>query len=135
MDVLSSIIENSHIEGNLALINSFYSSWGLKFNSNKCMGFHIISQGSCFLKIKGHYKRVQKGDLIFIPKGIPHELCSSLNENTQDIKTFKSKNKITKKENILPIASLICVEYSKTKELHPFFSNLPDYIIFESSQI
>lgn len=113
-----------------------YKSWGLKFPCDKSGGFHILSQGSCYVRFKGKCIPLEKGDILFIAKGFDHELVSSPNDKTMDIGKFRE---IVPKESDLkgvPITTFVSVRYEVPEtSQHPFFHELPDHILIRSGEI
>ena len=80
MDILSEIINDSRWKGNLLARNSFYKPWGLKFPCEKSAGFHIVTQGKCFVRYKSKSILLAKGDIVFMARGFTHELASHENQ-------------------------------------------------------
>lgn len=135
MDVLSDIINDSGWKGDLLSRTNFYKSWGLKFPCEKSAGFHIVNQGKCFVKFKNKKLLLNKGDILFISKGINHELVSDLNQRALDIQEFR-KLKQKQLETKIPITSFLSVRYEiGNKPLHPFFLELPEIILVKADEI
>ncbi|MBK6609264.1 MAG: cupin domain-containing protein [Leptospiraceae bacterium] len=135
MDILSEIINDSRWKGNLLARNSFYKPWGLKFPCEKSAGFHIVTQGKCFVRYKSKSILLTKGDIVFMARGFIHELASHENQKAMDIKKFKEiAEEILENRN--PITSFLSVRYEiGNAPMHPFFLELPDVILIRSDEI
>ncbi len=135
MDILSEIINDSGWRGDLLARNSFYKSWGLKFPCDKSAGFHIVTQGKCFVRFKSKTIQLTKGDILFMAKGFNHELASDENQKAMDIKKFREIAEI-QLENKNPITSFLSVRYEiGNSPMHPFFLELPDIILIKAEEI
>ncbi|MBW0432694.1 AraC family transcriptional regulator [Leptospira yasudae] len=136
MDLLSEILTTAAWKNDILARTSMYKSWGLKFPCDKSGGFHILSQGSCYVRFKGKCIPLEKGDILFIAKGFDHELVSSPNDKTMDIGKFRE---IVPKESDLkgvPITTFVSVRYEVPEtSQHPFFHELPDHILIRSGEI
>ena len=126
MDILSEIINDSGWKGDLLSRTSFHRVWGLKFPCDKSAGFHIVTQGKCFVRYKNKILQLNKGDILFIARGLNHELASDPNQKAMDIKKFRELiEKQTETKNL--ITSFLSVRYEiGDAPLHPFFVELPD---------
>ncbi len=135
MDVLSEIISSSGLQGSILARHSFYRNWGFRFPCERSFGFHIVSQGSCYLRYKNTQKHLEKGDIAFIAKGCSHELASSVHEKTKDIKYLISDSEKHFRSNQTPNCTMISVRYEPTDTVHPFFRELPDFILVQNQDI
>ena len=135
MDILSEIINDSGWKGDLLSRTSFHRVWGLKFPCDKSAGFHIVTQGKCFVRYKNKILQLNKGDILFIARGLNHELASDPNQKAMDIKKFRELiEKQTETKNL--ITSFLSVRYEiGDAPLHPFFVELPDIIHIKSDEI
>lgn len=136
MDLLSEILNAAGWKSDMLARNSVFKAWGLKFPCEKSGGFHIISQGSCFVRFKGKIIPLGKGDILFIAKGLDHELVSSPQDKVVDILKFKEKVASEPKASKTPITTLVSVRYEVPEfPQHPFFLELPDHILVRSTEI
>lgn len=135
MDILSEIINNSRWKGDLLSRTSFYKQWGFIFPCDKSAGFHIITQGKCFVRYKNKTLQINKGDILFMARGFTHELISEPKQKALDIKKLKDViEKQVESKNI--ITSIVSVRYEiGDSALHPFFLELPDIILVKSEEI
>ncbi|MDV6235498.1 AraC family transcriptional regulator [Leptospira ellisii] len=136
MDLLSEILTAAAWKSDLLARTPMYKAWGLRFPCERSGGFHILSQGSCYVRFKGKSLPLEKGDILFIAKGLDHELISSPENKAMDIGKFRE---ILKKENRFtgtPITTFVSVRYEVPDTAqHPFFLELPDLILIRSSEI
>jgi len=135
MDILSEILEAADWKNDLLARDKLYESWGYRFPCDRSGGFHVITQGSCYARFLGNEIHLQKGDLLFITRGIPHELVSEPNAKVMEIQRFNEhKNFLDKKGHA--VTTFVSVRYEvPTRPQHPFFQELPPYILIPSNDI
>ena len=76
MDVLADVLSATRI-GNAILCGAeFEAPWGIKFDLESRTHFHIVSRGSCWLRLDAESKPLQlfQGDVALIPFGGGHIL-------------------------------------------------------------
>lgn len=135
MDILSEIINNANWKGDLLSRNSFSKPWGLIFPCEKSAGFHIVTQGKCYIRYKNKSILMSKGDIAFIARGFTHELASDPNQKAMDIKKFRQLIQ-AQMETQKIITSILSVRYEiKNTPMHPFFLELPDVLFIKSEEI
>ncbi|TGL64342.1 AraC family transcriptional regulator [Leptospira sarikeiensis] len=136
MDLLSEILTNAAWKADLLARTSVYKAWGLRFPCSKSGGFHIISQGSCFARLKGKLIQLEKGDILFVAKGLDHELVYSPKDKVMDITKFHEMSQKENKANRPPLTTFVSVRYEVPETpQHPFFMEIPEYILVRSSDI
>lgn len=95
MDYLDSLIQLHQIEGEMKVICRFSGDWHIDHPQEKqTLGvFHIISKGSCCIKLDGRCHKLNAGDVIFLPYGAEHELfgCPTLLHLSDEVKQIQSK--------------------------------------------
>ncbi|MCZ8157459.1 MAG: AraC family transcriptional regulator [Leptospira sp.] len=135
MDILSEILESADWKSDLLARDRLYESWGYRFPCDRSGGFHVITQGSCYAKFLGKELFLQKGDLLFITRGIPHDLLSEPNAKIMEIQRFLEGQKQIEKKG-KPVTTFVSVRYEvPSRPQHPFFLELPPYILIPSSDI
>ncbi|MDF3819766.1 AraC family transcriptional regulator [Leptospira sp. 96542] len=128
MDLLSDIIAQSGWKHDLLAKEHIYQSFGFYFPCERSGGFHIVTQGSCFVRAKGILLELKKGDLLFITRGIHHELISDEKAKVVGLERFKSRIKNQKQKNN-PITTFVSVRYEiPAGPMHPLFMEIPDII-------
>lgn len=134
MDILSELIENSNWKADLLARKSFPKNCGYIFPCDKSAGFHIILSGTIFLKYKRKTLELQKGDIVFVSRGVVHELNTSLNAKAIPIFDFKEKYEANPTKN--PACTFISIRYKIPNRVqHPFFTELPQILKIESSKV
>lgn len=135
MDILSEILESAGWKSDLLARDRLYESWGYRFPCDRSGGFHVITQGSCYAKFLGKELFLQKGDLLFITRGISHDLLSEPNAKIMEIQRFLEGQKQIEKKG-KPVTTFVSVRYEvPSRPQHPFFLELPPYILIPSSDI
>ncbi|PJZ76894.1 AraC family transcriptional regulator [Leptospira neocaledonica] len=136
MDILSEILTNAGWKADLLARTSLYKPWGFRYPCERSGGFHIISQGSCYARIKGKLVHLEKGDTLFVAKGLDHELVYSPSDKVVEISKFLDMSEKQKKSEKLPLTTFVSVRYEVPETTqHPFFLELPDYILVKSSDV
>ncbi|GBF51718.1 AraC-like transcriptional regulator [Leptospira ryugenii] len=135
MDILSDIISQASWKTDLLSKGKLYESWGFRFPCDRSGGFHVITQGSCYVRFSGKDLKLERGDLIFITRGIHHELLSDLNAKVMEIQGFL-KEKRQEDPSQKPITTFVSARYEiPIGPVHPFFTELPDYILIPARDI
>ncbi|XDD49855.1 cupin domain-containing protein [Leptospira sp. WS92.C1] len=136
MDLLSEILTAAAWKTDILARRSMYQAWGLRFPCEKSGGFHLLSQGSCFVRFQGKCIPLEKGDILFIAKGFNHELVSSPNHKALNIERFNEIVSKNSKSLGAPITTFVSVRYEIPETTqHPFFLELPDHILIRSGEI
>ena len=81
MDILSDVIQSAGVQGTLLTRNAFYQPWAVHFPCQQSAGFHIVTQGTCWVRGAPHFKRpvrMERGDVLFVSRGVSHEVASDL---------------------------------------------------------
>jgi len=136
MDLLSELLDFAAWKNDLLLQITCYEKWGYHFPCEKSGGFHIVTQGICYLRYSEQVVRLERGDVIFIMKGIHHDLVSTPKEKTVSAQALEEKLLTSTSTKIEPITSLVSVRYEvPDRPQHPFFLELPEVILVQSSEI
>ena len=138
MDLLSELLENATWTNDLLWKASFYENWGYEFPCTVSGGFHIITQGSCYLRYAKRTIRLDKGDVVLIFKDYIHELVST--PRGKVVRMNKLKEKLVQsnrpENGAEPLTSLVSVRYEiPTGPQHPFFLELPEMILVRAAEI
>lgn len=139
MDILTDILNSSGLATSLLTKHSFYDSWAMKFPCNKSMGFHLVTQGTAYIrspKLK-ELLVLQKGDLVMIKRGLDHEIATDAKAKLKELDSntlLSSSSKSSKKEK--PTLTLVSGLYQfRTEPIHPLFSEIPNYIVIRSEEL
>lgn len=136
MDVLTDILLSAGLHSTILTRHAFYSSWGTWLPCNKSMGFHFVSHGEIYVRAP-RFKtslRLQKGDIVLLNRGFYHEIAT---DNKVKARPLSEQMKAMKANaGKAPVAALISGVYQfQTEPIHPFFAELPDYIILRAHEI
>lgn len=138
MDLLSEIISSANWKNDLLVKDQIFKSFGYFFPCEKSGGFHIITQGSCYARFLKKEIHLKKGDLLFITRGIHHELLSDPKAKVVTIDRMKID--LQKPDNLdlrqSPVTSFVSVRYEiPAGPMHPLFHELPDFIYLPSEKL
>lgn len=135
MDVLSDILVSAAWKNDLLSKGQIYESFGFHFPCEKSGGFHVVTQGSCYARMGNKMFPLQKGDLLFITKGIHHELLSDPKAKVVTIERFLGEKKQQTKTET-PVTTFVSVRYEvPSGPIHPLLMELPEFIYIPYSSI
>ncbi len=135
MDMLSEILSSARWKGDLLTRKAIHRPWGLRFPCDKSAGFHVVSQGSCFVKMPRQSFHMQAGDILFIAKGATHDLSSAPGEKIVDIRKFSEQAHKSKPAG-KPLTTFVSIRYEVPEEpMHPFLIELPEAIFIRAHEI
>jgi AraC-like DNA-binding protein len=132
VDMLSHILKEARWTNHLLVRKTMHGAWGYKFPCNRSGGFHVVSGGSCILRHEGKDTAIERGDIVFVMRGVEHELLSDASQKSVDVARFvqlagKAKG---------PAVQLLSVRYEfPDGEAHPFFYELPSILLVRGSEI
>lgn len=134
MDVLSDILSNAGWKTDLLHRKAIHKDWGFHFPCQKSGGFHIISQGVCHARFKGKLIPLEKGDILFIKRGLDHDLLSHPKAKIVDMSLLNKKEKET--NSAIPVTTFVSSRFEvPERPQHPFFHELPEYILIKNADI
>lgn len=139
MDILTDILNSAGLTTKLITKHSFFENWAMKFPCNRSMGFHLVTQGTAYIRFDKQKEPLvlNKGDLIMVKRGLDHEVATSPTAKIQNLPAevlLNSKMPTHKKEK--PILTLVGGLYQfQTEPIHPLFAEIPNYIIFRADEI
>ena len=89
MDVLNDIIDTLELKGALYFRTDFSPPWAIAVpRYEKAARFHLVVQGRCFVKPRsGAPVELSAGDLILIPGGADHTICSAPDEQSAPLES------------------------------------------------
>lgn len=132
VDLLSCILKEARWTNHLLVRKTMHGSWGYRFPCVRSGGFHVLSGGSCILRHEGRDTLIERGDIVFVMRGVEHELLSDASQKSTDVGrlvqlTGKPKG---------AVVQLLSVRYEfPDGEAHPFFRELPSILHVRASQI
>lgn len=135
MDMLSEILSAARWKGDLLTRKSIHKPWGLRFPCEKSAGFHIVAQGSCYVKMPRREFHMQAGDILFIARGATHDLSSAPGEKIVDVQKFNERFG-AQKSGAKPLTTFVSIRYEVPAEpMHPFLLELPQHIFIRAHEI
>lgn len=140
MDTLSEILSSLHFNASFYFATSFHSPWSVEVPDCKNVArFHYVSQGACWVRIKGTAtpQLLSSGDIIVIPHGAEHILSDAPDRAPISLDAAFSQTEYNG-EGVFRIGDgddshgtkLVCghFEFSETFR-HPLITHLPDHIV------
>lgn len=132
MDLLSHILKEARWTNHLLVKKTMHGPWGYRFPCDRSGGFHVISGGSCVLRCEGKDAPVERGDVVFVMRGVEHELLSDARQKSVDISRFVQLADRGKGQAV----QLLSVRYEfPDGSAHPFFNELPPILHVRASEI
>lgn len=137
MDILTDILNSSGLSTSLLTKHAFYDLWAMRFPCNKSMGFHLVTQGTAYIKADKIKEPLilNKGDLVMIKRGLDHEIATDLKAKAKnfDPSILPINNTI---ENRKPVLTLVSGLYQfRTEPIHPLFSEIPNFIVIRAEEL
>lgn len=85
MDVLSDVLESTHVRSVVSGRLELSAPWGLhSTGDSNAMGFFVVTRGAFWLEMEGHAPlQVAGGDFVLVRKSIPHAMRDDLKTPTR----------------------------------------------------
>jgi AraC-like DNA-binding protein len=79
MDTLTDILGSMHLNGGIYFRCEFSAPWGMEINQASVAEFHVITRGTCWIKIASKDAPVclNAGDLVLFPHGHAHQILDA----------------------------------------------------------
>lgn len=138
MDLLSRILERSRIENHVLVHHSLAGDWGYSFPCHRSGGFHVINRGRCFLRSESGVEALEKGDVVFVMRGVTHELLSAPDQKARPIDRLAETSVANQSpaRRSRPVVDLVSVRYEfPDGEAHPFFKELPEILVVRGRDV
>ncbi|MCH8977860.1 MAG: AraC family transcriptional regulator [Armatimonadetes bacterium] len=147
MDVLTDVLRHLQVRGKAAGELELGAPWSMGIPEMGEAMVHIVSRGSCFLRLGGETWHLGPGDLAFIAHGAAHVLSDDPTRNPVDIETLmqggleeeceqKRGCRIMKRGGAGPRTTIICASFLfASGEHHPLLSVLPPLILLRSEDM
>ena len=151
MDILSDVLRVLRLSGAVFFTAEFSSPWALESPNPELLAsivmpdaecivlFHVLTEGECFILCKGHSPvKMQAGDVIILPHGEPHTMCSDLGTKPTPIDAVFSQSS---PDAPLQVAfggggrksRFICGYLNCDQRFNPLASALPTMLVVRSS--
>lgn len=139
-DSLSAMLEAVRIRGSVYFWASFGPPWGVEVPQfERVVRYHVVLRGHCWVRIERDAEpvRLDAGDLIAIPHGLPHALsdhpgtpCRTLSRLLQETHfTGEGAFMVGEQDSGLQ-THLVCGHFAHdADEEHPLFRALPSSIV------
>ena len=133
MDLLADALTNTRTGGVLFALTRLDGPWGFSFVGHRYWGFHMVTEGSCWLLVgQREPMLMQAGDLVIV--GEDHELVDEPGRSVvpfgQDVYT----SSIVEKDADCEV-ELACGAYDFESEVaHPIFSCLPSVMYVPAAE-
>lgn len=78
MEVLADVLRATRVRGSVACRSELSAPWALRDDDPGRAGFHVVAQGSCWLRAPGRAPlAVGAGDVLLLRRGVPHVLADA----------------------------------------------------------
>ncbi len=91
MDVLTDVLRHLQVTGRVAGEIELGAPWSTFFPDKDHATVHIVSRGSCFLRLDGETTHLGPGDLVFLAHGTAHVLSDHPTEDAADSSALLSE--------------------------------------------
>lgn len=138
MDLLSGIIERSRLRQHRLVQRQLSGAWGYTFPCHRSGGFHVIQRGRCHLRSSDGVTELDQGDIVFVMRGIEHDLVSAPAQKALPIVRFleSTPRGKTRKDTENSLVDLMSVRYEfPDGEAHPFFKELPAIVVVHGREL
>jgi AraC-like DNA-binding protein len=92
MDVLTEVLHDLRLSGSFYCRSELRDPWGLEIPARDCASFHVVVDGSAWIRSTGEQLRLDAGDLVLLPRGSGHSLSSPPHARTVRIDTLKHES-------------------------------------------
>jgi AraC-like DNA-binding protein len=112
--------------------------WGLRFRPIAGAGFHVVLEGSCYLRPPaGDPIRLAEGDVVFLRRGSAHVLCDDLTTEPIDFVPERVEEGSPIGRIVLDGPGertlIVCGAYQLDYRPHPVLGELPDVVHLPAS--
>lgn len=143
MDVLSDVLRAAGVTATLVSQTRFSKPWALRFPCAQSIGFHVVTQGECWIRpvvASTSAIALRKGDIALMARGFDHELASDLTEpavSVADAPMRAQQEQLRETDGTqVPLTTLVCGAYRiARKPLHPLFGELPEVLLLRAEQV
>jgi len=86
VDVLADVLRTARAGGTLSARTVLHAPWGVAFGEELRAGFHVVVQGTCWLRLEDGSEPSQlvAGDVVYLPHGPRHVLSDAPGRPAQD---------------------------------------------------
>ncbi|MFJ8016748.1 cupin domain-containing protein [Streptomyces sp. NPDC096339] len=137
MDVLGDVLATTGFKGVLlAQLRARGSHWGCGLEQAGTAGFHLIAEGTCWLRVSGQpTQQLVPGDIVLLPHGEPHHLAGGPEQAAVPYAELEAAHPADR-DGVVdlggdgPAVRVVCgkFEYDGNASQHPVLSALPPVI-------
>lgn len=142
VDVLTDVLAAARVGGAVFARSEARAPWGLHFAGSRRAGFHIVSRGTCWLRLDpsgarpgGAPVRLRAGDVVFLAQGTGHVLSDEPATPAVEFATLARSDEDggpaagVRTGGTGPTAEIVCGAYAFDADgPHPFLKSLPELI-------
>lgn len=143
MDVFDDIFNTLGLKGVLYFRTDFSAPWGVSVPLHEDTArFHLVLQGRCFVQVNGgETVELLAGDLILIPRGMPHTLAHSITSATPPLEQLLESTGYSGK-GVLRVGQgdarattqMVCGHLNfRSRAEHPILQALPEFLRISNS--
>ncbi|MCO4798170.1 MAG: AraC family transcriptional regulator [Colwelliaceae bacterium] len=85
MEILSDILKTLRVDGSVYFCDHVEYPWTKEFIDTSTASFHLVRQGSCWIKVGDKIERLNSGDLVFLGPEVDHILTSTSPLNNTEL--------------------------------------------------
>lgn len=134
MDVFADVLATTRFKGVLlSQLRSRGSAWGCGLEQSGTAGFHLIAEGTCWLRTAGQAPlQLVPGDVVLLPRGEPHQLTGAPEEPAVPYGQLEAAHPpgpdgIVDLGGAGPVVRVVCGKFTYDGDAshHPVLSALP----------
>ena len=132
MDPLADVMDVSRVHGAMLGNVRARAPWGLALPQSTGASFHAITAGAAWLQVDdAEPLQLMPGDLVLLPTGIPHRVCSALDVRCRPFDRAVKEQLMTADGDLLldgsgATTTFVCAGYDYDHEVaQPLLSLLP----------
>jgi len=142
MDALADVLKTIRLSANTYFCEDFTSPWGMDISSTDSGSFHVVVNGTCWLKLENEKSPIylEEGDVVAFPTGGAHWLSDSpvsarLSASAVVEGVLHGANPFHAENTQLEDTTrLLCGSFSYDSSInHPFLKDLPCFIHIKAS--
>ena len=141
-DVFADVLQSIHLQSALYCRAHLSAPWGLGVPRREAAVFHIVTAGTCWLRVEGTDEPVflTPGDLMILPHGHAHAVTDQLTTPVTEFEDFVSRYPPDKYGRVYgegrgAQCSLVCGEYQLEEyATNPLYALLPTCLRASSQQ-
>jgi len=138
VDVLTNVLETNQVRGVILSAYRHVAPWGLRIATPDVLGFHLVTEGECWLRTKGEPIRLLQGDLVVLPSGADHVVSDGPASPAISIEAFLERERRGERRAPAKDArhtTMVCGAFRCEGGPSPLFSLLPPVLHVTAPEI